>query len=61
MYSFTGAVLDECMKEPLTARTVHLCTCEIRDMVIDQVNNAVSIKLASSIEWLQEKFTGKVI
>lgn len=30
-------------------------------MVIDQVNNAVSTKLASSIEWLQEKFTGKII
>ncbi|XP_015923211.1 dual serine/threonine and tyrosine protein kinase isoform X2 [Parasteatoda tepidariorum] len=57
-FAFRGVKSDEFFTETLTARTVHLCTSEIRDMVIDHVNKAVSAKLASSIEWLQEKFTG---
>ncbi|KFM64300.1 Dual serine/threonine and tyrosine protein kinase, partial [Stegodyphus mimosarum] len=57
-FRFQGAVIDECIQESLTARTVHICTSEIRDMVVEHVNKAVSSKLASSIEWLQEKFTG---
>lgn len=51
-------MFDDHMKEPLTAKVVHICTTEIRDMVVDHVNKAVSEKLALSIEWLQEKFTG---
>lgn len=51
-------MFDEHMREPLTAKVVHICTTEIRDMVVDHVNKAVSEKLAASIEWLQEKFTG---
>ncbi|KAG8175431.1 hypothetical protein JTE90_019129 [Oedothorax gibbosus] len=57
-FVFHGAMIDDHIKEPLTAKVIHICTTEIRDMVVKRVNKAVSEKLATSIEWLQEKFTG---
>lgn len=57
-YQFQNVIMDSEFQEPLTARTVHLCTTELRNMVIEHVNKAVSAKLATSIEWLQEKFIG---
>ncbi|GIY96929.1 hypothetical protein CEXT_348971 [Caerostris extrusa] len=57
-FEFKSIVIEDFMRELPTARIVHLCTTEIRDMVVEHVNKAVSAKLASSIEWLHEKFTG---
>ncbi|GBM95682.1 Dual serine/threonine and tyrosine protein kinase [Araneus ventricosus] len=57
-FDFKSIVIDELLKETPTGRIVHLCTTEIRDMVVEHVNKAVSAKLATSIEWLHEKFTG---
>ncbi|GFT13454.1 hypothetical protein NPIL_257201 [Nephila pilipes] len=57
-FNFQNLAIDQYLMDHPTGRIVHLCMSEIREMVVEHVNKAVSVKLASSIEWLHEKFTG---